>query len=164
MFTHLRDAGRFSLEQTRLFAADIVLGLAYLHGLGIAYRDLKPENILLDSNGHAKITDFGFAKKIDYKTWTLCGTPEYLAPEIILSQGHNQGVDWWALGILIFELLAGYPPYFDDDPLSIYRKILAGKLKFPYHFDKKAKDLIKKLLVADTTKRLGMKKNGAADI
>lgn len=164
MFTHLRDAGRFSLEQTRLFAADIVLGLAYLHGLGIAYRDLKPENILLDSNGHAKITDFGFAKKIDYKTWTLCGTPEYLAPEVILSQGHNKGVDWWCVGILIYEMMTGNPPWVADDPLQIYQKILGGKLKFPWGFDKAGKDLVKRLLDPDITRRLGCMKNGVKDI
>ena len=81
--------------------------MEYLHSLGVAYRDLKPENLLIGSDGHLKITDFGFAKKIKDKTFTLCGTPEYLAPEIIMSCGHNQGVDWWALGILLFEMLAG---------------------------------------------------------
>ena len=81
--------------------------MEYLHAVGVAYRDLKPENLLIGADGHLKITDFGFAKKIKDKTFTLCGTPEYLAPEIIMSCGHNHGVDWWALGILLFEMLAG---------------------------------------------------------
>lgn len=103
----------------------------------------------------AQVTDFGFAKKIEDRTFTLCGTPEYLAPEIIQSKGHNASVDWWALGILLYEMLAGYPPFYDENPFGIYQKILQGKIEYPRHFDSKAKDLIKKLLVADRSKRLG---------
>lgn len=80
------------------YAAEIVSALEYLHARNIVYRDLKPENLLLAKDGHLKITDFGFAKKLTDRTWTLCGTPEYLAPEIIQSKGHNKAVDWWALG------------------------------------------------------------------
>jgi len=163
-FSHLRKAGRFPNETSRFYAAQITSVFEYLHSLMVLYRDLKPENLLLDKIGHCKVTDFGFAKKVEYRTWTLCGTPEYLAPEIILSKGHGKAVDWWALGILMYEMLAGYPPFYDEDPLGIYQKILEGKIKFPWHFDRHSKDLIKKLLTADLTKRLGNLKGGADDI
>ncbi|ORY92103.1 kinase-like domain-containing protein [Syncephalastrum racemosum] len=164
LFSHLRRAGRFTNDMTRFYASEIVLAIEYLHSKNIVYRDLKPENLLLDHNGHVVLTDFGFAKQIDDRTWTLCGTPEYLAPEIIQSKGHGKAVDWWALGILIFEMLAGYPPFFDDNSFGIYEKILAGRVQFPAHFDPLAKDLLKRLLVGDRTKRLGNLKAGPEDV
>eukprot|EP00967_Tisochrysis_lutea_P005772 scaffold6845_cov41-Tisochrysis_lutea.AAC.3 len=166
LFTHLRKAGKFGNDHTRFYAAQVVMALQYLHGQDppIVYRDLKPENLLLDQFGYLKITDFGFAKKVADKTWTLCGTPEYLAPEIIQSKGHNKAVDWWALGIVIYEMLAGYPPFYDESPFGIYQKILAGKYDCPRHFETHARDLIRKLLTADRTKRIGNLKNGAEDI
>jgi len=164
LFSQLRKVGRFSSETARFYACEITLAFQYLHGKNIVYRDLKPENLLIDREGHLKITDFGFAKEVVDRTWTLCGTPEYLAPEIIQGKGHGKGVDWWALGILIFEMLAGYPPFYDENPFGIYQKILAGNVDFPRHFDINAKDLVKKLLTADRTKRLGCLKDGAEDI
>ena len=110
-------------DSTRLLIKTILHALDTIHSKGVCHRDLKPENLLLDREGHLKITDFGFAKRVTDRTWTLCGTPEYLAPEIIQSKGHNKAVDWWALGILIYEMLAGYPPFFDDNPFGIYEKV-----------------------------------------
>nr|KAG5685907.1 hypothetical protein BaRGS_005416 [Batillaria attramentaria] len=164
LFSYLRNMGRFNNSASNFYASEIVCALDYLHLRNYVYRDLKPENLLLDREGHLKITDFGFAKKVLDRTWTLCGTPEYLAPEIILSKGHNKAVDWWSLGVLIFEMLVGYPPFYADNPFGIYEKILAGKVEWPKHIDLVAKDLIKKLLVQDRTRRLGNMKNGAEDI
>lgn len=162
--SHLRRAGRFSADVTRFYLASIVLAIEYLHSRNIIYRDLKPENLLLDRHGYLRIADFGFAKVVQDRTFTLCGTPEYLAPEIVLSQGHGKAVDWWALGILGFEMLAGYPPFFDDHPLGIYEKILRGDIAFPSHIDPFAKDLIRGLLTADRSKRLGNLRGGAKDV
>ncbi|WVR07822.1 hypothetical protein IAU60_004865 [Kwoniella sp. DSM 27419] len=164
LFSHLRRAGRFSADVTRFYLASIVMAIEYLHSHDIIYRDLKPENLLLDRHGYLRIADFGFAKVVEDRTFTLCGTPEYLAPEIVLSQGHGKAVDWWALGILAFEMLAGYPPFFDDHPLGIYEKILRGDVAFPSHIDPYAKDLIRGLLTADRSKRLGNLRGGARDV
>lgn len=164
LFAHLRNAGRFTNVVASFYACEVVSVLDYLHSQSIVYRDLKPENLLLDATGHVKFTDFGFAKSLVDRTWTLCGTPEYLAPEVIQSKGHNMAVDWWALGILIYEMLVGYPPFYDEKPFGIYEKILGGKIEWPRHVDPVAKDLIKRLLVHDRTRRLGSMKNGAEDV
>jgi protein kinase A len=96
---------RFPNSVAKFYAAEVALAIDYLHSLDIIYRDLKPENILLGADGHVKVTDFGFAKFVPDITWTLCGTPDYLAPEVVQSKGYNKSVDWYALGVLIFEML-----------------------------------------------------------
>jgi serine/threonine protein kinase len=107
IFRLIREEKVFPNDVALFYVTEIVVVFEFLHANKIAYRDLKPENLLIDNDGHIKLTDFGFAKKIDDKSYTLCGTPEYLAPEVILGQGHNQGVDWWALGVMIYEMLSG---------------------------------------------------------
>lgn len=164
IFSHLRQAGRFSKEYTKFYAAQIVLVLEYLHAKNVVYRDLKPENLLISPSGYLKITDFGFAKVVEDQTWTLCGTPEYLAPEIIQRKGHSKGVDWWATGILMFEMMCGYPPYYDETPFGVYQKVLVGKIEFPKHMDDYSKDIVKRLLIPDKLQRLGCIGEGAEDI
>lgn len=130
LFSYLRRHRRFPEEWAQFYAAEIVLVLEYLHDHqgGVAYRDLKPENLLLDGQGHVKLVDFGFAKRLGSRdsrpveTYTLCGTPEYLAPEVIQNKGHTIAVDWWALGILIYEFLTGYPPFWHQNPIEIYKQ------------------------------------------
>mmetsp|Transcript_18259 Transcript_18259/g.18328 ORF Transcript_18259/g.18328 Transcript_18259/m.18328 type:complete len:331 (+) Transcript_18259:229-1221(+) len=160
-FTHLRKAGRFEHLTSRFYCAQIILVFQYMHSLDYIYRDLKPENLLLDKTGYCKICDFGFAKKVTFKTYTLCGTPEYIAPEVLLNKGHGKGVDWWTLGVLMYEIMTGQPPFIDDDPMGIYQQVLAGKIRFPKYFEKNARSLVKKFLVADLTKRYGCMKGGA---
>jgi len=155
VFAHLRRMGKFSNNHTRFYVGQIVLALDYLHSENICYRHLKPENLLLDMDGYIKMTDFGFAKKVEDRTWTICGTPEYLAPEIIQGLGHGKAVDWWALGVLMFEMLGGYPPFHDENPFGIYQRVLQGKVELPHFFDMSACHLISKLLTHDLSKRMG---------
>ncbi|GMK55220.1 hypothetical protein CspeluHIS016_0202760 [Cutaneotrichosporon spelunceum] len=166
LFSLLRKSQRFPNSVAKFYAAEVALALDYLHSLDIIYRDLKPENILLGADGHVKVTDFGFAKHVPDITWTLCGTPDYLAPEVVQSKGYNKSVDWYALGVLIFEMLAGYPPFFTEDgnPMKLYEKIIAGKVRYPTYFDPLAKELLKNLLIGDLTKRYGNLHAGSADI
>ena len=130
----------------------------------MADRDLKPENLLLDVRGFVKICDFGFAKRIKDRTWTLCGTPEYLAPETIRNKGHGKGVDWWALGILIYEMMTGFPPFCGDTAMSTYKQILEGQLDFPKSMSRAAQDIIRRLLHPSYSKRLGCLRNGTVDV
>lgn len=164
LFTHLRRAQRFTPDVTRFYLATIILALKYLHSFNIIYRDLKPENLLLDSKGYLRLTDFGFAKIVDDRTWTLCGTPEYLAPEIIQSDGHGKAADWWACGVLCYEMLVGYPPFYDVNDYGIYEKILSGQIHWPRSMDPLSKSLVKAFLNPDRSKRLGNMIGGAQDV
>ncbi|KIX95752.1 cAMP-dependent protein kinase type 2 [Fonsecaea multimorphosa CBS 102226] len=165
LFSLLRKSQRFPNPVAKFYAAEVTLALEYLHGQNIIYRDLKPENLLLDRHGHVKITDFGFAKEVPDITWTLCGTPDYLAPEVVASKGYNKSVDWWSLGILIFEMLCGFTPFWDGgSPVKIYENILKGRVKYPPYIHADAQDLLVQLITSDLTKRLGNLHGGPADI
>lgn len=165
MFSHLQTCRKFNESMARFYTAQVVLSFEYLHHLGIIYRDLKPENLLLDSRGYLKITDFGFAKKIDHRrTWTRCGTTEYLAPEVVLRKGYNYSVDWWTVGILLYEMTNGQPPFRDKNPEDVYSKIIAGKITFPTHMGRVLRNIISELLKTDVTKRLGSKGSGVDEV
>jgi len=182
------NAACFGNDTAKFYAAQLVMALQYLHADNIIYRGMVPDNLLVDKMGYLKLVDFGFAKQFaphvepeKMHTFTLCGTAEYLAPEIVNSKGHGKGADWWALGIVIFEMLAGYPPFFADNPFEIYQKILKAQPKYPGHFDINLYEgvnretglsmpdvpkngLIVRLLRPDKSHRIGCLKNGAEDI
>lgn len=155
-FSLLRYTEQLHMNHVVFYSAQIVLIFRFLHENRIVYRDLKPENLLIGKQGYLKLTDFGFAKRLakSGKTYTLCGTPEYIAPEILNNKGHGPSVDWWALGILVYEMFLGHPPFVDENPMMIYRGILSGKIKYPAELPPRAKDFISKLLTLDHTRRL----------
>ncbi|XP_066259667.1 cGMP-dependent protein kinase 1 isoform X1 [Euwallacea similis] len=168
LWTVLRDKGYFDDTTTRFYTACVVQAFDYLHSRNIIYRDLKPENLLLDAKGYVKLVDFGFAKKLHAgrKTWTFCGTPEYVAPEVILNKGHDISADYWSLGVLMFELLTGTPPFNGSDPMKTYNVILKGidAIDFPKNITRNATALIKKLCRDNPAERLGYQKGGISDI
>uniref|UniRef100_H0YXD4 cGMP-dependent protein kinase n=2 Tax=Taeniopygia guttata TaxID=59729 RepID=H0YXD4_TAEGU len=168
LWSLLRDRGSFDEFTTKFCVGCVTEAFDYLHQIGIIYRDLKPENLILDAEGYIKLVDFGFAKKIGsgQKTWTFCGTPEYVAPEVILSKGHDFSVDFWSLGILVYELLTGSPPFSGADQMMTYNLILKGieKLDFPKVITRRPEDLIRRLCRQNPTERLGNLRNGINDI
>ena len=160
LFSHLRRAGTFDITQSRFFSAEIACALQTIHDMKIAYRDIKPENILITRGGHIRLCDFGFAKIVEDRTYTLCGTPEYLAPETIQGNGHGIAVDWWALGILIHEMICGFPPFYGDNPFTIYRKIIQCKLDLPLSLHKNVKSIINAFVKISRGSRLGCTSGG----
>jgi protein kinase A len=166
LFHFLREKGRLDFQESIFYSGQIVLMFEYLHSKCVVYRDLKPENLLIGDDGYLKLTDFGFAKVVPpgHKTYTLCGTPEYIAPEILANKGHDKGVDWWTLGVILFEFLEGVDPFTADSPVEIYKNILGLKLTFSSSIVSQGKSLIKKLLQIDVTKRLGCLKEASNDI
>jgi len=152
LFFHLRKDLKFSEERTRFYSAEILTALEYLHKQGIVYRDLKPENVLLDSDGHVKLTDFGLSKKFfsgEKKTYSLCGTPEYIAPEILKGIGHDQAVDFWSFGALTYEMLSGAPPFYNRNKDIMFKDMLTKPVVIKAHFSPEAADLIRNLLQVD---------------
>jgi serine/threonine protein kinase len=168
LFYHLCNEIRFTEERACFYAAEMVLALSHLHENGIIYRDLKPENVLLDSQGHIKITDFGLSKmkpvdNMDAMTNTFCGTPEYLAPEVIVGKGHSYGVDWWSLGMLLYEMISGINPFKQISQASggapnsrhlILKRIVEKDVEILAGFSHHAKSLLSGLLCRDPEQRL----------
>jgi serine/threonine protein kinase len=155
MLNHFRKELKSKLENILYYMAEIASALVYLHAEHIVYRDLKAENILFDSMGHAKIADFGFAKRIlTNRTKTVCGTPGYLSPEQLMKKEYGKEVDLWAYGVLLFELLSGYNPFFDRSPKVLYENILALNINWPSYMNPTAKTFIESLLVKDPAGRM----------
>lgn len=161
----LRAQKRLSIEISKFYLASIITALDYLHKKNIIYRDLRPHNILITKNGYIKLSEFGFAKKLETEmTFTMCGSPEYYSPEMLRKSGYNKSTDFWSLGIILYEMIIGCTPFIDSDPLKIYQKINKNKVLFPRNIDIDTKNIIKKFLTSDTNKRLGCDKNGIGNI
>lgn len=165
LFHHLQNEKVFDLNRSRFYTAELLCALECLHEYNVIYRDLKPENILLDYVGHIALCDFGLCKlnmEGQEKTNTFCGTPEYLSPEILLGHGYTKTVDWWTLGVLLYEMLTGLPPFYSENTNEMYQRILNDPLRFPDDMDREARSILTGLLNRDPRKRLGV--NGAAEI
>ncbi|KAH8247300.1 hypothetical protein KR038_002012 [Drosophila bunnanda] len=166
LFNYHQKIRKFSEKQARFYAAQVFLALEYMHNCQLLYRDLKPENIMLDKHGYIKVTDFGFAKKVETRTSTLCGTPEYLPPEIIQSKPYGSSVDWWSFGVLVYEFVAGSTPFspYSRDVMVMYNKICEASYKMPSSFSAPLRHLIDHLLQVDLSRRFGNLSNGNRDI
>lgn len=157
LFFHLKNERRFPEARAKFYTAEILMALGELHRNKIIYRDLKPENILLDTQGHVRLTDFGLSKRYveGEQAMTFCGTPEYLAPEVVLGVGHSKEVDWWSLGILLYEMIVGLPPFFSENTNLMYELISKANLRTPSFVSDQARDLLEKLLKRNPEDRLG---------
>jgi len=163
LFYHLSRTGRFSEGRAIFYTSEVTSAIAYLHSLRIIYRDLKPENLLLDADGHVKVTDFGLSKEgieDNISAKTMCGTPEYLAPEIVDRKGHGRAVDWYSIGALTYEMLTGLPPFYTRDREKLFQRIRKGELAYPGYITSISKHFLQSLLNRDPEKRLG---GGPAD-
>ncbi|GAM25981.1 hypothetical protein SAMD00019534_091560 [Acytostelium subglobosum LB1] len=164
LFYHINERETFSEDTARFYIAQIMLAIGFLHEHGVIYRDLKLENLLMDLDGNLCLVDFGLCKegaKEGVPTYTMCGSPEYMAPETITGTGYGRSVDWWALGTLLYEMIVGLPPFYSEDPHEMTKLIVAAQLKFPAGISKNASSLISMLLNRDPTKRLG---SGESDV
>jgi len=155
LFFYLSQIGRFKQDAARFYASNILLALQHLHSKNILYRDLKPENVLVGADGYIKLTDFGLSKegiKGHKDAKSLCGTAEYLSPEILQRQGHGKATDWWSYGAIIYEMLVGLPPFYSKDRDKLYQNIKYNDPKLDYEFlSDDARDLCARLLVKDPT-------------
>ncbi|XP_065845039.1 RAC-gamma serine/threonine-protein kinase-like [Oscarella lobularis] len=167
LFFHLSKERMFSEERSRFYACEIILAIKYLHENSIVYRDLKLENILLDRAGHIKLADFGLCKQdvtMDKKTTTFCGTPEYLAPEVLEEEEYGRSVDWWGVGVVMYEMICGRLPFYNRDHEVLFELILTQDVKFPDRCGERARSILSGLLEKDPTKRLGGSQRDAEEI
>lgn len=166
LFFQLYHHGLFREDLARVYTAEIVSAVSHLHANGIMHRDLKPENILLGADGHVMLTDFGLAKEFEENTRSnsMCGTVEYMAPEIVMGKGHDKAADWWSVGILLFEMLTGKPPFIGGNRDKIQQKIVKDKMKLPAFLSSEAHSLLKGLLQKDASRRLGSGHGGSDEI
>jgi len=169
MFFHLHDGKivTFNNDKAKFYIMELVLALESLHKNNMVYRDLKPENILLDAKGHVKLTDFGLSKILENeedKAFTICGTPQYLAPEVIKKKGYDKAVDWWSLGCVMFEMLTGKIPFPIKRGVKLNMTIYEQGVNYPSILTKSAKDLIQKLLILNPSERLGSGPNGSENV
>ena len=156
---------KFLVEPTaKFYAAQIVLVFEAMHSRNYAYRDLQSGNILFGSDGYCRLIDLSYVKKVHTRTFSLCGSPEYLAPEVVTNKGHGKAVDWWALGILIHEMLTGVTPFFHEDFMQMYTRIANGAPRIPHYLLEPAKDIISSFLTVNPTQRLGTGRGGLAKI
>lgn len=159
LFYQLKQLKRMSEDQAQFYFTEICLAMLYLHQMGIIYRDIKPENILIDADGHVRIADFGLSKitSPDEYAYSFCGSPEYMAPEMLLKQGHGLQVDHYCLGALLYELVTGLPPFYSKNTQKIYDSILHEPISFPSNLSSEIKDLMSGLLHKDPSQRLGFR-------
>ncbi|XP_067861202.1 protein kinase C theta type isoform X2 [Heptranchias perlo] len=157
---HIQSCQKFEVPRATFYAAEIICGLQFLHAKGIIYRDLKLDNVLLDRDGHIKIADFGMCKENilnDARTSTFCGTPDYIAPEILLGQKYSTSVDWWSFGVLLYEMLIGQSPFHGGDEDELFQSIRTDDPVYPRWLGKEARDILVKLFVREPERRLGIK-------
>merc|ERR1712032_494471 len=164
--TYNRKGFHGSEKHAKFYIAGTVFAFEHCHERRIIYRDLKPENLLINEQGQCKVTDMGLAKFVIGKTFTTCGTPDYFAPELIASTGHTNAVDWWMLGVLIFEMMTGHPPFESAYPMQTYSKVMKGigKIAFPPICNGAVGDLIKALLRNEPSERLPMRPGGIKNL
>ena len=168
LFFHLGKLGKFAEPRAQFYASEIILAISYVHSLGIIHRDLKPENVLLDAKGHVRLTDFGMSKEGIWSSssgaHSFCGTPEYMAPELVNHRDHGRAVDWWGLGAMLYEMLTGSPPFYCRDRVKLFENIRKSALKYPDSLRPRAKSLLRGLLTREPTQRLGSGPGDVEDI